>query len=90
VQCAATAGTRRRADVDANLFARQIFGQRLAPRLSLLPALRLGGRLGFGFSFSARLVSLKVFQSERNLVGIDALGPAAKPRALKLLDDQLL
>jgi hypothetical protein len=87
MQCAATAGTGRRADVDADFFARQIVGKRLAPRLSLLRVLRLGGRLRLGFS--ARLVSLKVFQSERKLVGIDALRPAAKPRALKLLDDQL-
>src|SRR5262249_21189528 len=30
-----------------------------------------------------------ILQSERELIGIDALGPAAKPRALKMLDDQL-
>src|SRR5262249_11950003 len=39
--------------------------------------------------FSAGYVGFNILQSERELIGIDALGPAAKPRALKLFDDQL-
>ena len=34
-------------------------------------------------------MGFNVLQSERELIGIAGLGPAAKPRALKLLDDQL-
>jgi len=34
-------------------------------------------------------VGFNVLESDRELIGIAGLGPAAKPRALKLLDDQL-
>jgi len=76
VQRAAAAGADRRAGLDPDLFARQMIGERLAPRLSII---RSDTRLECGFS--ARLVGLNVLQSECELVGIDALGPAAKPRA---------
>jgi hypothetical protein len=53
-----------------------------------LPVLAFGARLLCGLG--ARFVGLNVLQSERELVGIDALGSAAKPRPLKLFDDQQL
>src|SRR5262249_30753871 len=84
MQFTATAGADRRVGVDPDLFTRQMIGERLAPRLSIL---RFGTKPQR--SFSARFVGLNVLQSERKLVGIDALGSAAKPRALKLFDDQL-
>jgi hypothetical protein len=83
VQRSATAGADLRVDFDPDLFARQMIGKRLAPRLYIL---RLSTRLR---GFSAGYVGLEVLQSECELVSIDALGPAAKLRALKLLDDQL-
>jgi hypothetical protein len=84
MQRAATAGADLRVDLDPDFFARQMIGKRLAPRLSIA---RSGARFLCGFS--ARYVGLDVLQSECELVGIEALGPAAKPRALKLFDDQL-
>src|SRR5215470_12757541 len=84
VQLTATASADRRADLDPDLFTRQMIGERLAPRLSVI---RSGPRLLLGFS--ARFVGLNFLQSKRKLIGIDALGPAPKLRALKLLDDQL-
>src|SRR5262249_37041631 len=80
----ATASADRRADLDPDLFTRQMIGEWLAPRLSILRF-----RPRFLRGFSARFVGLNVLQSKRKLIGIDALGPAPKLRALKLLDDQL-
>jgi hypothetical protein len=84
VQRAATACARLRADIDYDLFARQMSGKRLAPRLAVV---RFGGRLLR--SFGAGFVGLNVLQSKRELVGIEPLGSAAELRPLKLFDDQL-
>jgi hypothetical protein len=81
MQRAAAACAGRCADVDADLFARQMIGKRLAPRL---PVLLFGARLLL--CFGTRFVGLNVLQSKRELIGIDALGSAAKPRSLKLFD----
>src|SRR5262245_6614057 len=84
VQRAAAACAGLRADVDPDLFTWQMIRKRLAPRR---PVLRSGSRLLR--SLGAGFVGLDVLQSKRELVGIDTLGSTAKPRPLKLFDDQL-
>jgi hypothetical protein len=60
MQRAAAACAGLRADVDPDLFTRQMIGKRLAP---WLPVLWSGGRLLRGFR--AGLVGLNVLQSKR-------------------------
>jgi hypothetical protein len=84
MQHATTAGADLRVDLDPDFFAGQMIGEGLASRLSIS---RSDARFLCGFS--TRYVGLDVLQSECELVGIDALRPAAKPRTLKLFDDQL-
>ena len=85
MQRAAAAAADRALNVEADLFARQMVGQRLATRGPfglLLLAMRT-------LLFFAGKIAVDLFERERQLVGIKALGTAAKLRPLQLLDDRL-
>src|SRR5262249_7722683 len=84
VQHAAATCAGLSANVDLDLFTRQMIGKRLAP---WFPVVRFGSRLLT--SLSAGFIGLDILQAKRELVSIEALGSAAEPRPLKLLDDQL-
>jgi hypothetical protein len=83
MECATAPRTNRVADVELNVLAWQMIGQRLA----------MGWPLGWLFPDArtalpdAGDVAVEVFQRERQLIGIEALGAAAELRPLKLLDD---
>ena len=88
MQRAAAARARLAVDVEPNVLARQMIGQRLAP----------GPRLGRRFfracldrrsAFAnARDIAVEVLESERHLVWIEALGAASELRPLEFLDDE--
>jgi site-specific recombinase len=72
-------------DIETDILARQMLGQGLASgrRLSCLC---FPGRTALA---DARNVAVEVFQGERHLVWIEALGVASELRPLELLDDEL-
>jgi hypothetical protein len=77
-------------EIDDDLLARQMFGQRAAIDLALAPDgrpgwLALAFRLGLRLAGGDRL--LNVLQHERELVRIDLLRSRAEAMALKHLDD---
>jgi hypothetical protein len=71
--------------IGQNVLARQVIGQWLAPRRRLG---RLRYNSGLAFLNTAD-IAVDIFQCERQLVGIKALGATPEPRALKLFDDCL-
>ena len=85
MQRAAAAGADRAFDVEPDLFARQMVRQRFATRTPFArPAFR-----GADASPPAGEVAVDVFERERQLIGIKALGQTAKLRPLQRLDDRL-
>ena len=85
MQRAAAAAADHALNVEADVFARQMAGQRLATRGPfgrLLLAMRT-------LLFFAGKIAVDLFERERQLVGIKALGPTAKLRPLQLFDDRL-
>ena len=85
MQRAAAAAADRALNVEADLFARQMIGQRLATRGPfglLLLAMRT-------LLFFAGKIAVDLFERERQLVGIKALGTTAKLRPLQLFDNRL-
>ena len=84
MQRAAAAAADRALNVEADLFARQMVGQRLATRGPfglLLLAMRT-------LLFFAGKIAVDLFERERQLVGIKALGTTAKLRPLQLFDNR--
>ncbi len=85
----AAARARLAVDIEPDILARQMIGQRFAP----------GPRLGRRFlracfdrrtAFAnARDIAVEVLESERHLVGVEAFGAASELRPLELLDDEL-
>jgi hypothetical protein len=71
--------------IGQNVLARQVIRQWLAPRRRLG---RLRYNSGLAFLNTAD-IAVDIFQCERQLVGIRALGATPEPRALKLFDDCL-
>jgi hypothetical protein len=85
VQDTSTARTSVVRHVDHDLFARQMIGQRLAPR----PLVGDLDVYGWAARFGASDITIEIFQAEGELIGIEALGTAAELRPLKLFDDRL-
>ena len=83
------ASARQAVDIEPDVLARQMIGQRLAP----------GPRLGRRFFHAcldrrtafanARDIAVEVLESERHLVWIEALRAASELRPLEFLDDEL-
>lgn len=73
------------ADVEQDILARQMIGQRLAMGLPLDRRFACE-RTAF---LDASDIGVEVFQRERELVGIELLGAAAELRPLELFDDRL-
>ena len=85
MQRAAAAAADRVLNVDADVFALQMVGQRFATR---------GPLAGLLFARAALLllageVAVDLFERERQLIGIKALGPTSELRPLQRLDDRL-
>lgn len=85
MQCATTAAANLTLDVEQNVLARQMFGQRLASR-SRFERVCYNRRVALT---DAGDVALELFQGERELINIKAFGTAAELAPLKLLDDEL-
>jgi hypothetical protein len=85
MQRAAAAAADRALNVEPDLFARQMVGQRFATRRAVR-RLAFAGRT---LLFLAGEIAVDLFERERQLVGIKALGTTAKLRPLQLLDDRL-
>jgi hypothetical protein len=85
MQHAAAAGASHALNVEVDLFARQMVGQRLptrGPFGRLLLAMRT-------LLFFVGKIAVDLFERETELVGIKALGPTAELRPLQLFDDRL-
>jgi hypothetical protein len=85
MQRAAAIGADHALNIDADLFARQMAGQRFATRGPLARLLFARRTL----LLLAGEIAVDVFERERQLIGIKALGPTAKLRPLQRLDDRL-
>ena len=85
MQRAAAAGADHALNIEADLFARQMAGQRFATRGPFACLLFVTRTL----LLLAGEVAVDLFERERQLIGIKALGPTAKLRPLQRLDDRL-
>ena len=85
MQRAAAAAADHALNIEADLFARQMARQRFATRgpFACLPFVTRT------LLFFAGKIAVDLFERERQLVGIKALGTTAKLRPLQLLDDRL-
>src|SRR5271163_887749 len=86
---AAAASARLAVDIEPDVLARQMIGQRFAPGLRLARRFFhacLDRRMAFA---NARDIAVEVLESECHLVWIEALGAASELRPLELLDDEL-
>jgi hypothetical protein len=82
----ATAWTGFSRDVDHDVFARQMIGQRLALRPHS-PGLRSGSGLVDLVGLSASNICFQVFQTDGELIRIESLRATAELRSLQLFDD---
>jgi hypothetical protein len=85
MQSPATASASLSFDVEQDILARKMIGQRRAPRwrLRFIPCDRRTAL------FDATDIAVDIFQGERQLTGINALGTTSELHALKLFDDRL-
>ncbi len=72
-------------NVERNVIARQVFGQRLAPR-ARFERVCCDGRTALPYAGN---VAVEVFKRERQLIGIKSFGAPPELRPLQLLDDRL-
>src|SRR5262249_51789579 len=85
MQCPATASADPVLDIEHDVFARQMIGQRLAPRWRI----RVVRNDRWTALPDVADIAVDILQTERQLVGVDALGTAPELHSLKLFDDRL-
>ena len=85
VKSAAAAAANLTFDIEPNVFTRQMIRQSSASRLA---SSELRRRPSGWLFLDAGNVAVDIFQAERELVGIDALGAAPELHSLQLFDDR--
>jgi len=85
----AAARARLTVDLERDIFARQMIGQRFAPGAYLgRRVFRVCPDRRTAFA-NPRDIAIEVLERERHLVGIEAFGTPSELRPLKLIDDEL-
>ena len=86
---ATTAGTGTGVDVQRHILARQMIGQARTIIRYAAGLLLFAGRFRRQIGLRAGNIGVEIFEPEGELIGIEALGLASEPGALKLLDNTL-
>ncbi len=89
VKVAAAARARIALHVERDILARQMVGKCRAPWRGTGIGLRIARRRLCVIGFHAGDIGVEVLESEGQLIGIEALGPASELPSLKLLDEAL-